>query len=189
MSWGVAHRLRGMDSVMRCLTSWSSSRPYAVSTHPGPSTFTRTWGAADCASARLKLYTPPFTAQNTWLYSPRIAPVRTWSHDMLRMTPPAGCSRISATAVHDASTVPRRSTARRRSSFSVQLSRAPSPVRMSAPALLIQTSRSEEHTSELQSRQYLVCRLLLEKKKRYTKSSSTKLNNISKQHTIKKPTA
>src|SRR3712207_7292573 len=29
--------------------------------------------------------------------------------------------------------------------------------------------RSEEHTSELQSRQYLVCRLLLEKKK-YTQS-------------------
>src|SRR3712207_9405817 len=27
------------------------------------------------------------------------------------------------------------------------------------------TCRSEEHTSELQSRQYLVCRLLLEKKK------------------------
>src|SRR3712207_8278099 len=30
--------------------------------------------------------------------------------------------------------------------------------------------RSEEHTSELQSRQYLVCRLLLEKKKEKTKS-------------------
>src|SRR5258707_9899331 len=29
-----------------------------------------------------------------------------------------------------------------------------------------QVARSEEHTSELQSRQYLVCRLLLEKKKR-----------------------
>src|SRR3712207_6954553 len=28
--------------------------------------------------------------------------------------------------------------------------------------------RSEEHTSELQSRQYLVCRLLLEKKKQST---------------------
>src|SRR3712207_8427608 len=28
--------------------------------------------------------------------------------------------------------------------------------------------RSEEHTSELQSRQYLVCRLLLEKKKKMT---------------------
>src|SRR5947209_11281707 len=30
---------------------------------------------------------------------------------------------------------------------------------------LVSDSRSEEHTSELQSRQYLVCRLLLEKKK------------------------
>src|SRR3712207_7088436 len=29
-----------------------------------------------------------------------------------------------------------------------------------------QDDRSEEHTSELQSRQYLVCRLLLEKKKK-----------------------
>src|SRR3712207_7550056 len=28
------------------------------------------------------------------------------------------------------------------------------------------SARSEEHTSELQSRQYLVCRLLLEKKKK-----------------------
>src|SRR3712207_8018281 len=36
-----------------------------------------------------------------------------------------------------------------------------------APALLRREddARSEEHTSELQSRQYLVCRLLLEKKK------------------------
>src|SRR3712207_6915859 len=32
--------------------------------------------------------------------------------------------------------------------------------------------RSEEHTSELQSRQYLVCRLLLEKKKKTRESSS-----------------
>src|SRR3712207_9583634 len=31
-----------------------------------------------------------------------------------------------------------------------------------------QWDRSEEHTSELQSRQYLVCRLLLEKKKKKT---------------------
>src|SRR3712207_7562457 len=30
--------------------------------------------------------------------------------------------------------------------------------------------RSEEHTSELQSRQYLVCRLLLEKKKTFSLS-------------------
>src|SRR3712207_9014142 len=32
--------------------------------------------------------------------------------------------------------------------------------------------RSEEHTSELQSRQYLVCRLLLEKKKNYNDNYS-----------------
>src|SRR3712207_6962714 len=32
--------------------------------------------------------------------------------------------------------------------------------------------RSEEHTSELQSRQYLVCRLLLEKKKNQTMPTS-----------------
>src|SRR3712207_8624239 len=31
---------------------------------------------------------------------------------------------------------------------------------------VLAAARSEEHTSELQSRQYLVCRLLLEKKKR-----------------------
>src|SRR3712207_8349219 len=35
--------------------------------------------------------------------------------------------------------------------------------------------RSEEHTSELQSRQYLVCRLLLEKKKTRSATSSLSL--------------
>src|SRR2546422_1601482 len=34
--------------------------------------------------------------------------------------------------------------------------------------------RSEEHTSELQSRLHLVCRLLLEKKKKKTKTNSIK---------------
>src|SRR5258707_2135099 len=34
-------------------------------------------------------------------------------------------------------------------------------------ALFVMSTRSEEHTSELQSRQYLVCRLLLEQKKHY----------------------
>src|ERR1035437_10622988 len=33
-------------------------------------------------------------------------------------------------------------------------------------------TRSEEHTSELQSRQYLVCRLLLAKKKKYLRAST-----------------
>src|SRR5438445_9388461 len=35
-------------------------------------------------------------------------------------------------------------------------------------------ARSEEHTSELQSRQYLVCRLLLEKKKKKKKKKKQK---------------
>src|SRR3712207_7914550 len=34
----------------------------------------------------------------------------------------------------------------------------------SSSALVLSSARSEEHTSELQSRQYLVCRLLLVKK-------------------------
>src|SRR3712207_8514984 len=37
--------------------------------------------------------------------------------------------------------------------------------------------RSEEHTSELQSRQYLVCRLLLEKKKKLSTSLSILIDN------------
>src|SRR3712207_8580051 len=44
------------------------------------------------------------------------------------------------------------------------------------------TKRSEEHTSELQSRQYLVCRLLLEKKK-YTVYHSSRTCYIVHSHT------
>src|SRR3712207_7820173 len=36
-------------------------------------------------------------------------------------------------------------------------------------------TRSEEHTSELQSRQYLVCRLLLEKKKKKLKKRNNNM--------------
>src|SRR5690606_40144221 len=51
-------------------------------------------------------------------------------------------------------------------------------------------ARSEEHTSELQSRENLVCRLLLEKKKIITKQSSTEhqstsaLNGCSIEHRL-----
>src|SRR3712207_7492464 len=65
---------------------------------------------------------------------------------------------------------------RRRSSTSVSTSKASRPARWSwalSPTSARSASedttcsgrRSEEHTFELQSRQYLVCRLLLEKKK------------------------
>src|SRR5437762_8919288 len=50
-------------------------------------------------------------------------------------------------------------------------------------SLLQKKLRSEEHTSELQSPMYLVCRLLLEKKKKnkihtYIKKKNTKTNKI-----------
>src|SRR3712207_7012922 len=41
-------------------------------------------------------------------------------------------------------------------------------LRVRGSGLLTPPHRSEEHTSELQSRQYLVCRLLLEKKQKRT---------------------
>src|SRR3712207_8958534 len=43
--------------------------------------------------------------------------------------------------------------------------RAPGPRQLRMKFQVPPATRSEEHTSELQSRQYLVCRLLLEKKK------------------------
>src|SRR5258707_6863804 len=53
------------------------------------------------------------------------------------------------------------------------------------PQQLRRTNRSEEHTSELQSRQYLVCRLLLEKKKKIlsTRSILTILCDCNMVHT------
>src|SRR5690606_40170930 len=57
---------------------------------------------------------------------------------------------------------------------------APAPRTQSEPAAVIPDftfyilrSRSEEHTSELQSRENLVCRLLLEKKKKKTEEKDT----------------
>src|SRR5215217_9493620 len=47
-------------------------------------------------------------------------------------------------------------------------------------------ARSEEHTSELQSRQYLVCRLLLEKKKKIKKDINKKNKKNKKKNKQKK---
>src|SRR5476651_2764189 len=46
--------------------------------------------------------------------------------------------------------------------------------------------RSEEHTSELQSRQYLVCRLLLEKKKKKQNKIKIKKKKKNKKNKINK---
>src|SRR2546429_6420827 len=53
----------------------------------------------------------------------------------------------------------------RNNSVSTSEQSAPSSLQGDAPGHII---RSEEHTSELQSRLHLVCRLLLEKKKNHT---------------------
>src|SRR3712207_8266018 len=50
-----------------------------------------------------------------------------------------------------------------------------------ADSAAVALERSEEHTSELQSRQYLVCRLLLEKK---TQRSSTRFTPIHSKYTL-----
>src|SRR3712207_8548036 len=60
---------------------------------------------------------------------------------------------------------------RARASSATPTRRVPHPPRSngasSPPRRRCSPTRSEEHTSELQSRQYLVCRLLLEKKKKH----------------------
>src|SRR2546422_8061533 len=48
----------------------------------------------------------------------------------------------------------------------------PTSISFNPAAASAEIQRSEEHTSELQSRLHLVCRLLLEKKKKYTRTST-----------------
>src|SRR5436190_18536930 len=49
----------------------------------------------------------------------------------------------------------------------------------------LKPTRSEEHTSELQSHSDLVCRLLLEKKKKKNKKNNKQKKNITTSYTIK----
>src|SRR3712207_8587309 len=75
-------------------------------------------------------------------------------HDALPIcSRPAGCGR------------PSRGRARC-SAATASCSTTTSPGSSPTPRRCTPTRRSEEHTSELQSRQYIVCRLLLEKKKK-----------------------
>src|SRR3712207_7645110 len=59
----------------------------------------------------------------------------------------------------------------------VQATRPPISEQIHEPCSHWRENRSEEHTSELQSRQYLVCRLLLEKKKKKHKITIYKVKN------------
>src|SRR3712207_7380682 len=73
---------------------------------------------------------------------------------------------IYTLSLHDALPISRPTTTTRGSSRSWSRRRSSGGWRAASPRATRRpcTPRSEEHTSELQSRQYLVCRLLLEKK-------------------------
>src|SRR3712207_6892564 len=82
---------------------------------------------------------------------------------------------ISASRCSTASPRPARSTPTSTSGST----RTPATASAGAPPCR-PTRRSEEHTSELQSRQYLVCRLLLEKKKTYRELVPSCTNNCTR---------
>src|SRR3712207_7068294 len=73
--------------------------------------------------------------------------------------------RSAATRWPDGWTATDQTEAPRAASFTFSASTRPSAPPSDGMPQTTSPSRSEEHTSELQSRQYLVCRLLLEKKK------------------------
>src|SRR3712207_6964354 len=85
-------------------------------------------------------------------------------HDALPISEPAPRFQYGFTAARK---YPRIGTAPPSAAASASVTSA----RTTRPAV-----RSEEHTSELQSRQYLVCRLLLEKKNTQFKSSHTPIS-------------
>src|SRR6266702_4314201 len=88
----------------------------------------------------------------------------------------AATPEIYTLSLHDALPI---SPSARSSRYSRRASRSLSSLRAySVP-------RSEEHTSELQSRGHLVCRLLLEKKKNNTRSADTSNTNKKTQYESK----
>src|SRR5689334_23925016 len=95
-------------------------------------------------------------------------------HASARRTAQGGsCSARSATGTTEAATSAPSTLVDQRARAA---SRPPSGPPMSTHALCTtyHADRSEEHTSELQSQFHLVCRLLLEKKKKNTKPNNTK---------------
>src|SRR3712207_7669030 len=81
----------------------------------------------------------------------------------LKAKPASGSRSTLPRCAGTASPKQRRPTRRPRTRRPARPASGASPSAPRAPASA--ATRSEEHTSELQSRQYLVCRLLLEKKK------------------------
>src|SRR5207244_11987552 len=103
---------------------------------------------------------------------------------LFRVAPPT--TYISPLSLHDALPILanlrlRRPDARLRSNEAIIAASAAIPTRLLAkivkqklPSARADLPRSEEHTSELQSPDHLVCRLLLEKKKRHRSYTTTR---------------
>src|SRR2546429_1387744 len=85
---------------------------------------------------------------------------------------------IYTLSLHDALPISRIASARM---AHVRPTRSPTREPASTPAFVERRARSEEHTYELQSRLHLVCRLLLEKKKK--KICTSKLKALSSSRT------
>src|SRR5690606_41915002 len=100
---------------------------------------------------------------------PATSPLSTLSlHDALPISPPGLAARAASSAVSTSLARPARTSyVRATSSTSCGSRRANTRPRgpLSSHGVRPCSSRSEEHTSELQSRENLVCRRLLEKKK------------------------
>src|SRR2546423_7124872 len=94
---------------------------------------------------------------------------------------------IYTLSLHDALPISPTPSVRREASPRQRHERNAPPDRGSR-ALPKATRRSEEHTSELQSLAYLVCRLLLEKKKKKTPSCIT-THNTDKPQTVRYDTS
>src|SRR5258708_9631417 len=62
------------------------------------------------------------------------------------------------------------------------------PATPSSNRVSASSSRSEEHTSELQSPDHLVCRLLLEKKKKHNRLFDTRPSSTTYRRTDERPT-
>src|SRR5437773_4636870 len=119
---------------------------------------------ASKVAALMRSFSASRSYANSWKYEmPPIiaAPATMWSQSI-------------ASSLRSLASLASPSTSRYRGSSSKVRDTRPYLLKLSTPT----TSRSEEHTSELQSHHDLVCRLLLEKKKKNNKTDT--LNKLKK---------
>src|SRR3712207_6865734 len=125
----------------------SSIRKYSCS---GPTVVKMRWAvmSPNRRSARIADFDSASIERNSGIFWSSASPVQDANAVGMQSSAPFGFSRMKAGDDGSQAVYPRASKVAR------------------IPPVGNEDARSEEHTSELQSRQYLVCRLLLEKKKK-----------------------